>query len=627
MTTKDVKRKLTAILSADVQGYSRLMGDDERATVETITAYRKVMTDLIQENHGRVVDAKGDNVLAEFSSVVDAIQCAVEIQKELKVKNADLPEHRRMEFRIGVNLGDVIEKEDIIYGDGVNIAARLESLAEGGGICISGTAFDQVGKKLPLGYEFLGEQTVKNIEKPIRVYKVLVDPKAVGKVIGENRRLKVWHWTAIFGLAVLIIVGGVLALWEFYVRPDVAPASIEKMAYPLPAKPSIAVLPFDNMSKDPEQDYFCNGITEDIITALAKIPGLFVIARNSTFTYKGKPVKVQQVAEDLGVRYVLKGSVRKSKDRVRVTAQLIDAITGKHLWAEQYDRDLKDIFALQDEITLKILTELQVKLTEAEQARLLAKGTDNLGAYLKLLQGREHLYRFNKENNALARAMFQEAIALDPAYPNPYAFLGTTHLMDMWLGSSKSPRESLAKAIKYARKAIALDDSYANAHGLLGNLYIFTRQYDKGIAECERGVALDPNSADALGWLGQSLYWADRPEEVIPVLEKAIRLNPIPQSWYLYTLAMAFRDTGRYEEAISACKKVFHREPKNVIARLVLASTYSLSGREEEARAEAAEILRIDPKFSLERLAKTRPHKNQANTEQFIDSLRKAGLK
>jgi len=603
------------------------MGDDERATVETITAYRKVMTDLIQEHDGKVVDAKGDNVLAEFPSVVDAIQCAVEIQKELKLRNAGLPENRRMAFRIGINLGDVIEKEETIYGDGVNIAARLESLAEGGGICISGTAFDQVGKKLSLGYGFLGEQTVKNIEKPIRVYKVLVDPKAVGKVIGENRRLKMWHWTAIFGLAVLIIVGGVLALWEFYVRPDVAPASIEKMAYPLPAKPSIAVLPFDNMSKDPEQDYFCDGITEDIITALAKIPGLFVIARNSTFTYKGKPVKVQQVAEDLGVRYVLKGSVRKSKDRVRVTAQLIDVITGKHLWAEQYDRDLKDIFALQDEITFKILTELQVKLTEAEQARLLAKGTDNLGAYLKLLQGREHLYRFNKENNALARQLFQEAIALDPEYPNPYAFLGTTHLLDMWLGSSKSPRESLAKAIKYARKAIALDDSYANAHGLLGNLYIFTRQYDKGIAECERGVALDPNSADALGWLGQSLYWAGRPEEVIPVLEKAIRLNPIPQSWYLYTLAMAFRDTGRYEEAISACKKVFHREPKNVIARLVLAATYSLSGREEEARAEAAEILRIDPKFSLEGLAKTRPHKNQANTKSYIDALRKAGLK
>ena len=355
MTTEDVKRKLSAILSADVQGYSRLMGDDERATVETITAYRRIMTDLIQGHHGRVVDAKGDNVLAEFSSVVDAIQCAVEIQKELEVKNADLPEHRRMAFRIGVNLGDVIEKGDTIYGDGVNIAARLESLAEGGGICISGTAFDQVGKKLPLGYKYLGEQTVKNIEKPIRAYKVLVEPEAVGKVIGEKPRLKMWHWTAIFGLMVLIVVVGALALWEFYVRPDVAPASVEKMAYPLPDKPSIAVLPFDNMSKDPDQDYFSDGITEEIITALAKVPDLFVIARNSTFTYKGKPVKIQQVAEELGVQYVLEGSVRKSEDRIRVTAQLIDALDGKHLWAERYDRPLKDIFAVQDEITFKIL--------------------------------------------------------------------------------------------------------------------------------------------------------------------------------------------------------------------------------------------------------------------------------
>jgi adenylate cyclase len=312
MTTEDVKRKLTAILSADVQGYSRLMGDDEGATVQTITAYRKVMTDLIQAHHGKVVDAKGDNVLAEFPSVVDAIQCAVEVQKELKVKNGDLPEHRRMEFRIGINLGDVIEEEETIYGDGVNIAARVESLAKGGEICISGTAFDQIGKKVPLGYEYLGEQTVKNIEKPIRVYKVLVEPKSVGKVVGENRRLKMWHWTAIFALAVLIVVVGALTLWEFYVRPDVAPASVEKMAFPLPDKPSIAVLAFDNMSGDPKQEYFSDGITEGIITALSSVPELFVIARNSSFTYKGKPVMVKQVAEELGVSHVLEGSVQES---------------------------------------------------------------------------------------------------------------------------------------------------------------------------------------------------------------------------------------------------------------------------------------------------------------------------
>jgi len=1023
MTQEGYKRKLTAILSADVEGYSRLMGEDEDATIRTLTSYRELMSTLIQKHRGRVVDSPGDNLLAEFLSVVDAVRCAVEIQEELRVRNAELPENRRMHFRIGINLGDVVQEEERIYGDGINIAARVEGLAEGGGICISGTVYDSIKNKLSLSYEPLGEHTVKNIKEPVRVYRMRVGPEAAVKP-----RPRHWHKATLAAVAVLVVAAGALAIWNFYFRPPpIEPASVEKMAFPLPDKPSIAVLPFVNMSGDPEQEYFSDGLTEEIITALSKTPQMFVIARNSTFSYKGKQVKVQQVAEELGIRYVLEGSVRKSEDRLRITAQLIDAITGRHLWAERYDRDLKDIFALQDEITLKILnalrvkltdgtyasltekgtnnleaylkllqareygmrrtkegnamqrklseevitmdpdypmaylslsathlmdliygtskspiqslrlaeelvqkaitldndsawghaylgriyltkrqyekaitqgeralsldpnsdfalaalaftlrnvgrheeaiamfkkairlnpipppwylsscgsshhilgqyqeaivafkkalprspenlfahlglaatysalgrekdahaeaeeilridpkftleafakgilfknqadidrtikalrkaglpdkpplplpdkpsiavlsftnmsddpkqeyfsdgiteeiitalsktpklfviarnstftyknkpakvqkvgrelgvkyvlegsvrkagdkvritaqlidaqtghhlwaerydrdlkdvfaiqdeitkkiiTALQVKLTEGEMARSYAKGTDNLEAYLKFLQGREHLYRFNKENNALARAMFQEAIALDPVYPKPYAFLGTTHMLDMWLGSSKSPRESLAKAIKYARKAIALDDSYANAHGLLGNLYIFTRQYDKGIAECERGVALDPNSADALGWLGQNLYWADRPEEVIPVLEKAIRLNPIPQSWYLYTLAMAFRDTGRYEEAISACKKVFHREPKNVIARLVLAATYSLSGREEEARAEAAEILRIDPKFSLEGLAKTRPHKNQANTKSFIDALRKAGL-
>ena len=623
MTEESFKRKLTAILSADVEGYSRLMGEDEDATIRTLTAYRELMSTLIQKHRGRVVDSPGDNLLAEFLSVVDAVRCAVEVQEELRVRNAELPGNRRMEFRIGINLGDVVQEEERIYGDGINIAARVEGIAEGGGICISGTVYDSIKNKLSLSYESLGEHTVKNIKEPVRVYRMRIGPEAVVKTVPRR-----WHKAALAAVAVLVVVAGAWALWNFYFRPPpIEPASVEKMAFPLPDKPSIAVLPFVNMSEDPKQEYFSDGLTEEIITALSKTPQMFVIARNSTFSYKGKQVKVQQVAEELGVRYVLEGSVRKSEDRLRITAQFIDAITGRHLWAERYDRELKDIFALQDEISLKIITALQVNLTEGEQARLLAKGTDNLGAYLKLLQGREHHYRMNKENNALARQLFQEAIALDPEYPKPYAFLATTHMLDMWLGSSKSPGESLAQAIELAEKAIALDDSYATAHGLLGNLYIMTRQYDKGIAECERGVALYPNSAGALGWLGRSLYWADRPEEAIPVLEKAIRLNPIPPGWYLYSLAMAFRDMGRYEEAISACKKVLHREPKNVIVRLVLAATYSLSDREEEARAETAEILRIDPKFSLEGLAKTRPHKNQANTKSYIDALRNAGLK
>ncbi|MFO7737007.1 MAG: adenylate/guanylate cyclase domain-containing protein, partial [Desulfatiglandaceae bacterium] len=405
MAEERAKRKLTAILSADVKGYSRLMGENEVSTVETLKSYREVIFSLAEQFSGRVVDSPGDNILAEFSSVVDAVECAAKIQEDLKEKNASLPENRRMEFRIGVNLGDVIDDEGRIYGDGVNVAARVEGLAEGGGICISGTAFDQIGKKLPLGYEYLGEQEVKNIEKPIRVYQVLTAPEAVGKVIGEEvRRRKRWP-SATVAVALTLVLGA-LAVWNFYSRPPaIEPASIEKMAFPLPDKPSIAVLPFDNMSGDPEQEYFSDGLTEEIITALSKTDQLFVIARNSTFTYKGKPVKVQQVAEDLGIRYVLEGSVRKDAERVRITAQLVDAIEGIHLWAERYDRDLKDIFEVQDEITMRIITALQVKLTEGEQARISGNATDNLEAYLKELQAREHFFRMNKQGSMRAREL------------------------------------------------------------------------------------------------------------------------------------------------------------------------------------------------------------------------------
>ena len=383
MADEGFKRKLTAILSADVEGYSRLMGEDETATVQILKAYREVMTFHIQQHRGRVVDSPGDNLLAEFGSVVDALDCAVKIQHELKAKNSELPEKSRMEFRIGINLGDVIEDEERIYGDGVNIAARVESLSDSGGICISGTAYDQIAKKLPLGYEYIGEQTVKNIEKPIRVYRVLMDPEAAGKVIGEKRPIsRQWRWAAV----ALFVVVGALAIWNFYLRPPFEPASVEQMAYPLPDKPSIAVLPFNNMSEDPKQEYFSDGITEEIITSLSKTDQLFVIARNSTFIYKGKPVKVKQVAEELGVRYVLEGSVRKSEDRVRITAQLIDATAGHHLWAERYDRDLKDIFALQDEITMKIVTALRIKLTEGEQARMWGKKHKNLDVFLKSME-------------------------------------------------------------------------------------------------------------------------------------------------------------------------------------------------------------------------------------------------
>jgi len=383
MSPESFKRKLTAILSADVKGYSRLMGENEAETVKTLTSYRKIMAELIQQHRGRVIDSPGDNILAEFGSVVDAVQCSVAAQNEFKARNAELPENRRMVFRIGVNLGDVIEEENRIYGDGVNIAARLEALAEPGGICISKTAFDHIESKLPLGYQFLGEQTVKNIAKPVGAYKVLMEPRVLP--VEETKRAKevtLWQRKPVLAGAVAVLVVIVaLAVWNFYLRvPRIEPASKDKMAFPLPDKPSIAVLPFANMSGDPKEDYFSDGLTEQIITSLSMVPRLFVVARNSTFVYKGKAVKVQTVAEEQGVQYVLEGGVQKSQDRVRITAQLIDAIKGHHLWSERYDRELKDLFALQDEIVRQIMTAVQVKLTEGEYASVTAGGTSNLKA-------------------------------------------------------------------------------------------------------------------------------------------------------------------------------------------------------------------------------------------------------
>jgi len=632
MTAQEVKRKLTAILSADVKGYSRLMGADEEGTLRTLTAYREVMAALIQQHHGRVVNAPGDALLAEFESVVDAVKSAVEIQQELAKRNAGLPTDRRMEYRIGINLGDIMVEGEAIYGDGINIAARMESLADGGGICISGTAFDQVENKLSLGYEYLGEQTVKNIAKPIRVYRVLMEPEAVGKVIGE-KKAKPRQWQrAIFSLVVvLIVVVAVIAIYHFYFRPTPRPievASREKMAFPLPDKPSIAVLPFVNISGDPQQEFFSDGLTEDLITALSKVPHLFVISRQSTFTYKGKPVKVKQVSEELGVRYVLEGSVRKAGDKVRVTGQLIDALTGHHLWAERYDRDIKDIFAVQDEITKNIITALQVKLTYGEQAHVMGKGTKNLEAFIKCLQSLSSLHTHTKEGNALGRKLAEESIALDPGYPRPYVALAQTYMLDILLGATESPEKSMATANQLLKKAIVLDDSEPDAHSVLGYMYIMMGQHDKAIAEAERSVSLNPNAFHNLSRLSFVLLNSGRPEEAISVLKNARRLSPIetPQAYFLI-LTMAYRLTGQYKEAIETAKEALQHVPNNIFIYLQLAATYSMMGRGEEARAAAAEVLKINPKFSLEQFAKTIYLKNKVDKDRTLEALRKAGLK
>jgi len=634
MTTQEVKRKLVAILSADVKGYSRLMGEDEEGTIRTLNTYKEVMSSLIQQQRGRVVDAPGDNVLAEFGSVVDAVRCAVDIQKELKTRNAELPENRRMEFRIGVNLGDVVEDGEQILGDGVNIAARLESLSEAGGICISGTAYDHLRNKVSLGYEYLGEQTVKNIAVPVRVYRVLMEPEAAGKVIAEKKaKPRQWQRMALSLGVVLIVVAAVVAIWRFYLRPTPPPvevASKEKMAFPLPDVPSIAVLPFVNMSEDPKQEFLCDGMTEEIITGLSKVPRLFVIARNSTFTYKGKPVKVKQVSEELGVRYVLEGSVQRSGDRVRITAQLIDALTGNHLWAESYDRDLKDIFALQDEITIKVLGSTKVKLTEGGQVgrpEKYFKGKQGLDCYLKLTEASGYYEHWNIEDNNLARRMIEEAIAMCPENPMTYFNLGWVYHNDYMLDNTKSPRETIEKGIELVQKALAMDDSIADAHGLLCRLYLTKREYAKAIAEGERAVALNPGGTSVLVSYAASLAVAGRPEEAIPLFQKAIRLNPFGPSQLYRQFGEALRDTGRFEEAVSAYKKAIQLAPDNITAHIHLTTTYIWMGREKEARAEAAEVLRINPKFSVDSHANMLSFKDQSVNDRVVDALRKAGLK
>jgi adenylate cyclase len=630
MTEERARRKLSGILSADAVGYSRLMQKDEASTIRNLEDSKKLMSTLIEQFKGRVVDAPGDNLLAEFGSVVDATECAVKIQQELKTKNAELPDSRKMEFRIGVNLGDVVKEADRIYGDGVNIAARIEGLAEPGGICISRTAYDHVKNKLEVGYEYLGEHSVKNIADPVRVYRVLTQPEAAGKVIGEKRFLgRVSRRTAMAVIIGLVIVAGGLIGWNIYLHQfkKVEPASMKKMAYPLPDKPSIAVLPFDNMSGDPEQEYIADGFSENIITALSKLPGIFVIARTSSFSYKGKQVKISQVAEELGVQYILEGSFQKSGDQIRVTAQLIDALTGRHLWAENYDRLFKEIFKLQDEIILKILKSLRIKLIIGEKTSQIADSTHNLKAYLKILKANEYAKLSTKEGNAEIRKLSKEAIALDSDYLMAYFWLAFADVMDVWFGFSKSPKKSLLNAIETLQKSIDIDESFGHAYGLLGHIYSLMRQYEKAILEGEKAVELAPNSASNLVWLAMSFHYIGKSEEAIPLIQKASRRNPFDQGLHLLQLGHAYGGAGRYEDAIKAYNKTLQYAPDNMFAYLGLTANYIYLNENDKARETAAEVLRINPNFSVERFAKRIPYKDKARIARLVEAYRQAGLK
>ncbi|MBU1208274.1 MAG: tetratricopeptide repeat protein [Proteobacteria bacterium] len=533
MNSEKVKRKLVAILSADVKGYSRLMSVDEEATVRMLNTYKQAMGDLIRQYGGRVVDAPGDNLLAEFASVVDAVKCAVEIQEEIKDKNKELPEDRRMEFRIGINLGDVVEEGEKIFGDGVNIVARVEGLAE-----------------------------------PVRVYRVLMEPGMISRGAGAKKvHPRPWRRAALSLGVVLIVIGAAVTVWHLYLRPTPPPAEVasqEKMAFPLPDKPSIAVLPFANLSKDPDQEYFIDGMTDGLITDLSKISGVFVIARTSTFTYKGKDVKVKQVAEELGVRYVLEGSVRRAGEQVRINAQLIDAKKGHHLWAERYDGSIEDIFALQDRITQKIVSALAVKLTGSEKELIAKKGTDNVAAYDAFLRGWGYYLRLTPEDFAKAAASFKRAIELDPNYGRAYAALSAVYwdasLMPALLkGLGVSWYEARARTIQYLEKAT--EDPIA--HSVKSQRYLWRRQHQEAILEMERALALDPNDPVSLYNRGNALTYAGRPQEAIEFLKRGMRLDPHNPSRYLAGLGRAHFCMGELEEAVGLYEKAMRLNPKN----------------------------------------------------------------
>jgi TolB-like protein/class 3 adenylate cyclase/tetratricopeptide (TPR) repeat protein len=585
-------RKLAAILAADVVGYSRLASADEDRTLARLRALRSDLIDpTIAVHNGRVIKRTGDGALVEFRSVVDAVRCALEVQNGMVERNAGVPQDRRIEFRIGIHLGDVVEESDgDLMGDGVNIASRLEGVAAPGAICLSEDAYRQVKARLDLSVSDLGSTQLKNIAEPIRVYSLRV---------------------------------GTAAHTQSTVTPDSPPVPLSTAP---PPKLSIAVLPFANMSGDAEQEYFADGISEDIITSLSKLSQLFVIARNSSFTFKGRNVNVQEVGRNLGVRYVLEGSVRKSGNRVRITAQLIDATKGGHLWAERFDRDLTDIFAVQDDVTQQIVDALALNLTEADEQRLATEHTANAEAYDYFLRGRELWHRLTKETNIASRDVLQRAIELDPKFASAHAFLALTHVLDYLNGWSPSPPNSREQAEEHATRAVALDDRDPRAHWALSIVELYSRRHDVAISEAQRAIVLNPNFAEGHVSLGEALYYSARADEALKYFDRAKALNPYFPDVLLHFQALASFQLGRYEQAVGLLKERLTRNPVTDVSRALLASSYGHLGRFDEARAAWQEVLRVNPDYSLEYRRKVLPHKNPEDFELVVDGLRKAGL-
>ncbi len=629
MDDHNVKRRLAAIVSTDVKGYSRLMADNEVETINAIKSCRKLLFQKISAHGGRVVDSPGDNILSEFSSVTNAVQCSVEIQNVLQEHNKDFPDNRRMEFRIGINLGDIIEDDERIYGDGINIAARLESIAEGGGICISGSIYDQVKNKLSLGYEFLGNQELKNIIDPVPVYRILTDPALAGKLkykcIKDDPLYKRKKWLTI-GLVLVLLIGGINILFknnasfDHTERRKIIKQKLLELR--IPDKPSIAVLPFMNISGDAEQEYFSDGFTEDLITDLSKVSGLFVIARNSVFFYKGKNVKIDKIGRELGVKYVLEGSVRKVGERVRITAQLIDSKTEGHVWAERYDRDLKDIFTVQDEVREKIVTALAVQVTNNDKKRITRKKTDNPEAYDYYLKAKDLCNTTDPGKLENGRKILREVIRLDPDFAKAYSAMGKTYFTE-WIFGPDKDQKILDKVYEWGKKTIDINPEEPSGYSQLAHYYLWTKQHEAGIEKIKKAIALDPNNAEWLATYGELLTYSNNPEQGIDLISKAMRLDPKYPVWYLYGLGHAYFLIEDYDNAIINLEKAIDQDPDFWPSHFLMAASYDAKGMEEQFTLAAKKVLKANKNIMHENWEQKLPYKDPLQTEKFVEILKK----
>jgi adenylate cyclase len=623
------KRKLTAILHADVVGFSRLMGEDEAGTHRALSELRRAVDPLIAAHDGRIVGTAGDSLLADFSSVVDALSCAVEMQRASRGLNDPIPPERRLELRIGVNLGDVIVDGDDIFGDGVNIAARLEALAQPGTVCISQTVYDQVRNKLDLDYRPLGSHRVKNIADPVRAYAVGLSASVPRPRIGRRPRV------AVAVILVLAVAG--LAAWAFYAGAGrellglgAVPKSVDVATLAAPARlagrPSVAVLPFKNLSGDPGQDFFSDGITEDVITALGRFSNLLVIAKSASFPFKGSNAAPAEIGRLLDARYLLEGSIRRADSRIRVNTELTEAATGVHVWSETYDAELKDIFAVQDDIARRVVGAAAVKLTRFERERVLTKPTENLAAYEYVLHGREFLSHASRDKNDEAAALFQRAIDLDPSYAAAYAALGGSHFEAVVSGWTEFRQDELDQAETLAQKALALDPTTTSAYRLLAFINMYKRRYDLALGQIDRALEINPSDADTYGQRGNILVWAGRAAEGLPWLEGALRFDRA-HALTSQNLCQAYYFLGRYGEAIEAGDRAVSRSPGRsiqMIAHSFLAAAYAEMGRNQDAEGERVIVMRLSPFFDARTFAGQ--FGTQEARDHMSEGLQKAGF-